>query len=128
MENKITLKSEYNSLEKLSDYLKQESPYGSTIEYDSWDIRTNANGHMEKCLLIKKSAMHGMKVYFNSTNELVMSYIIPNKLMNAYFGKSVKARKNILEIITGLIKSALLSRSQKTAFQEMELELLKIAA
>jgi hypothetical protein len=128
MENKITLKSEYNSLEKLNDYLKKESEFDCSIDYDSWDIRTDANGQMEKCILLKKSSMHGMKVYFNKNNELVMSYIIPNKIMNAYFGKSVKARKSILEVVGGIIKNAVLSGSQKTAYQEMELEFLKIAS
>ncbi len=128
MENKITVKSEYNSLNTLLDYLKTESSYDCSSEYDSWDIRTDDKGLMEKCVLIKKSSMHGMKVYFNTNNELMMSYIIPNKLMNAYFGKSVKVHKNILEIITGIIKSSLLSGSQKKAFEEMELVLLKIAA
>jgi hypothetical protein len=128
MENKVTVKNEYSSLEKLSSYLKKNSTYDCVIEYDSWDVRTDENGQMEKCLTIKKSAMHGMKVYFNSNNQLVMSYIIPNKIMNAYFGKSVKARKNILEIITGVIKNALLSGSQKTAFQEIEADLLKLTA
>lgn len=128
MENRINVKSEYNSLDKLSEYLKKETPYDCSTEYDSWDIRTDANGQMEKCILIKKSAMHGMKAYFNKSNELEMSYIIPNKIMNAYFGKSVKARKNILEIVTGIIKNAALSGSQKKAYQEMELELIKIKA
>ena len=113
MENKITVKSEYNSLNTILDYLKKESSYDCSTEYDSWDIRTDDKGLMEKCVLIKKSSMHGMKVYFNTNNQLVMSHIIPNKLMNAYFGRSVKARKNSLEIITGIIKNALLSGSQK---------------
>lgn len=71
--------------------------------------------------------MHGMKVYFSNENELIMSYIIPNKFMNAYFGKSVKARKSILELIGGAIKNTLLSGSQKKAFNEMEQVLLRIA-
>ena len=122
MENRINVKSEYNSLAKLTDYLKKETSFEASIDYDSWDIRTDANGQMEKCVLLKKSSMHGLKMYFNKSNELVISYIIPNKIMNAYFGKSVKARKNILEIVTGIIKSALLSGSQKKAYEEMELD------
>lgn len=128
MENKITLKSEYNSLDKLNSYLKKESSFESTIDYDSWDVRTDENGLMAKCLIIKKSNMHGIKAYFNSNEQLVTSYIIPNKLMNAYFGKSVKARKNILEIITGVIKNVALSGAQQKAYEEIELDLLKIAA
>ena len=126
MENKITLKSEYNSLEKLNDYLKKESEFDCSIDYDSWDVRTDANGQMEKCVVIKKSAMHGMKIYFPQENVLKMTYIIPNKLMHAYFGKSEKRYRNPLEIVTGIIKSALLAGSQKKAFKEMEKSLNKI--
>ena len=40
--------------------------------------------------------------------------------MQAYFGKSVKARRNILEIVTGMITQAVLATPQKNAFEEME--------
>ena len=119
MENQITIKSEYNSLDKILEFLIKESVFECSIDYDSWDVRTGANGQMEKCIILKKSSMHGMKMYFSKENELNMSYIIPNKLMNAYFGKSQKRYRNVLEIITGAIKNALLSGSQKTAFEEM---------
>jgi hypothetical protein len=128
MENKITLKSQYNTLDKLMDFLKGESAYESSITYDIWNVRTDANGQMEQCVLIKKSSMQAVKVYFSQENELMMSHVIPNKVMNAYFGKSVKAHRNILEVITGGIKNAMLSGSQKKAFNEIELALKKIAA
>tara|TARA_B110000046_G_scaffold184559_1_gene223355 strand:- start:1600 stop:1986 length:387 start_codon:yes stop_codon:yes gene_type:complete len=128
MENKITLKNEYNILDKLMDFLKGENSYESSLTYDIWGLRTDANGQMEKCVLVKKSSMHGMKVYFSQENELMMSYVIPNKVMNAYFGKSVKARKSILEVIGGGIKNVMLSGSQNKAFQGMESIFKKIAA
>ena len=128
MEKLIKIKEEHNSLEKLYNFLKKEISYECSITYDSWDVRTDSNGQMEKCIVIKKSAMHGMKMYFSKENELIMTYIIPNKLMNAYFGKSQKRYKNILEIITGIIKNALLVGSQKKAFEEMSQILNKIAA
>ncbi len=128
MGNKITLKNEYNILDKLMDFLKGENSYESSLTYDIWGLRTDANGQMEKCVLVKKSSMHGMKVYFSQENELMMSYVIPNKVMNAYFGKSVKARKSILEVIGGGIKNVMLSGSQKKAFQGMESIFKKIAA
>ena len=128
MGNKITLKNEYNILDKLMDFLKGENSYESSLTYDIWGLRTDANGQMEKCVLVKKSSMHDMKVYFSQENELMMSYVIPNKVMNAYFGKSVKARKSILEVIGGGIKNVMLSGSQKKAFQGMESIFKKIAA
>ena len=120
MEKQIIIKSEYNSLDKILDFVKKESPYDASIDYDSWDVRTDANGQMEKCIVIKKSSMHGMKAYLDKENTLQVSYLIPNKLMNAYFGKSQKRYKNILEIVTGKIKDIALAGSQKKAFNEME--------
>jgi hypothetical protein len=128
MEKQTTIKSDYNYLEKILEFVKKESPYKCSEGYDSWDVRTDSNGQMEKCVLLKKSSMHGMKVYFAKDNVLEMSYIIPNKMMNAYFGKSVKARKSILEVIGGGIKNVLLIGSQKKAFKEMSEVLDKVAA
>lgn len=128
MEKQIKVKSEFNSLEKVFNFLKKESGFESSIDYDSWDVRTDANGQMEKCVLVKKSAMHGLKIYFTEDNVIKVSYLIPNKIMNAYFGESKKARQNILEIITGLIKKMALSGSQEQAFNEMSNSLNKIAA
>ena len=119
MEKKITLKSNFNSLDKVLFYLE-----GSTYEckkvYDSWDVRTDANGQMEQCIMLKKSSMHGMKAHFTKENELQLSYIIPNKVMNAYFGRSKKRYRSILEIIGESIKNLLLKGSQEKAFKEME--------
>lgn len=128
MEKSITLKSEFDSLEKVLEYLKKESTFDCSIDYDIWDVRTDSNGKMEKCLLIKKSSMHGMKFHFTEKNTVELVHIIPNKLMNAYFGESKKSRQNILEIITGIIKKAVLSSSQNKAFEEMKQPLNKIAA
>jgi len=128
MEKLITIKNEYNSLDSLNTYLKTASSFESSKEYDSWDVRTNAHGQMEQCLVLKKSSMHGMKVHFENENTLKMTYIIPNKMMHAYFGKSQKQYQNILEIVTGKIKSALLAPAQNKAFEEMEQVFLKISA
>ena len=51
--------------------------------------------------------------------------IIPNKIMQAYFGKSQKRYQNILEVITGKIKDIALSGSQQKAFEELEKEIKK---
>ncbi len=120
MKELITVKSEYNSLDKILNYLKNESSYECTKVYDSWEVRTDSNGQMEQCILVKKSSMHGLKAYYGKDNTLNISYIIPNKFMHAYFGKSKKARRNIIEIITGEIKSLLLVSSQKKSFEEIK--------
>ncbi|WP_179319723.1 hypothetical protein [Winogradskyella helgolandensis] len=129
MEKSITTKNEYNSLDAINTYLKTKaSTFECSKEYDSWDVRTNAHGQMEHCIILKKSAMHGMKVHFEKDNTLKMTYIIPNKMMHAYFGKSQKRYRNVLEIITGKIKDTLLAPAQRKAFEEMEQVFEKISA
>ena len=119
MEKLIQIKEGFTSLEKVMEHIGSQSPFETSKDYDHWEIRTNANGQMEQCVVIKKSKMHGAKAYFTDNNTLKVSYVIPNKAMNAYFGKSVKARKNILEIISGKIKGAMLAGPQKKAFEEI---------
>ncbi|WP_271407348.1 hypothetical protein [Tenacibaculum soleae] len=126
MEKQITVKNDYNTLDKVLNFLKTESTYECSKDYDSWDVRTDSNNKMEQCVVIRKSGMHGMKVYFPKENSLKMTHIIPNKLLNAYFGKSQKSHKNIIEIITGKISQAVLSGSQKKAFEEIEQAFKKI--
>ena len=120
MEKQITVKKAYNNLQALFDFAKNESSHKCSLDYDIWEMRTDANGQMEKCLVIKKSGMHAIKVFFIQENIIKINYIIPNKIMNAYFGKSEKAYRSILEIIGGGIKNALLAGSQKKAFEEIE--------
>jgi hypothetical protein len=69
--------------------------------------------------------MHAVKLYFTKENTVKINYIIPNKIMNTYFGKSVKVHRNIFEIITGAITQAILATPQKKAFEELEREVKK---
>ena len=126
MEIKVAIKNNFNSLDKLQEVLKKESIYECSKEYDIWEMRTDKNGQMEQCLVVKKSSMHAVKLFFIDENMVKMSYIIPNKIMQAYFGKSVEARRNIIEIITGKIKEAIFAGSQKKAFEELEQKISKI--
>ncbi len=128
MEKTITIKKEYNSLDTLHQFLKTASSFECSKTYDIWEQRTDANGQMEQCIVLKKSAMHAIKVFFVNKNTVKINYLIPNKIMHAYFGKSVKAYRNILEIIAGIIKDALLAPAQKKAFEELEQALRKVAA
>ncbi|MEZ5009574.1 MAG: hypothetical protein R2753_15620 [Chitinophagales bacterium] len=127
MEKLIEIKNEYNSLNKLNEFLQSKTAYECSKEYDIWEQRTNSSGQMEQCIVIKKSGMHAVKVFFTSDNTAKISYVIPNKMMNAYFGKSVKARRSIIEVIIGKIMQALLAAPQKKAFEELE-QVVKQAA
>lgn len=119
MEQLISVKSNYNSLDQLESFVKKETAFDVKQEYDTWEMRTDKNGQMEKCLVVKKSNMHGAKIHFTNDNTMKVSYIIPNKMMHAYFGKSEKAYQSILEIITGKIKALVLAGPQKNAFNEI---------
>ncbi|WP_203257598.1 hypothetical protein [Hyunsoonleella ulvae] len=127
MEQLISVKPEYASLEKIEEFIKKETSFEAKKEYDSWEVRTDANGQMEKCVIVKKSNMHGAKIHFTKDNKMKVSYIIPNKIMNTYFGKSQKKYQNIIEVITGKIKDLILAGSQKTAFEEMTQSFSKIS-
>jgi len=120
MEKIIQIKNEYNSLDALYTFLKRESPFECSKDYDVWDLRTDANGQMEQCIVIKKSGMHAVKLFFTEENTIKVNHIIPSKLMHAYFGKSVKVHRNILEIGAGYIKQGFLVGAQKKAFAELE--------
>ena len=125
MENLIEIKSEYNSLDKLRDFLEKESVYKCSKSYDTWELRTDPSGQMAQCVVVKKSGMHAIKVFFANEKTVKINYIIPNKLMHAYFGKSVKAHRNIIEIAAGAISQSLLFGAQKKAFSELEQLVLK---
>lgn len=125
MENLITINSQYNSLDTLHQFLNKTSSFDCSKEYDIWEQRTDANGQMAQCLVLKKSNMHAVKLFFVNENTVKVNHIIPNKIMQAYFGKSVKSRQNILEIITGKIKEVALAGSQQTAFKELENDIKK---
>ncbi|WP_299716154.1 hypothetical protein [uncultured Tenacibaculum sp.] len=120
MKKIITIKEEFNSLEKLQSFISKSSEYDSNIQYDKWQIRKDADGNMQKCIMVKKSAMHGLKVYFLDAKTIEVSYAIPNVFLHGWFGKSDKAFRRIDEIILGKIKDAVLVGSQKKAFNEME--------
>lgn len=119
MQSILEINEEFASLDKIVNYINTNTSFGASIVYDHWEVRTDTNGQMEQCVLIKKSGMHGAKAYFIYKNTLNIGYIIPNKVMDAYFGKSQKAYKNILDIVAGSIKNVLLANSQKNAFNEI---------
>lgn len=127
MENLIKIKNEYNSLDNLYDFLKTASTFECSKEYDIWELRTDANGQAEQCIVIKKSVMHALKVFFVDEKTVKVNHIIPSKVMNTYFGKSVKMYRSIPEIIGGKIKDMLLAPAQKKAFEELEKEVKKAA-
>lgn len=128
MENLITIKNQYNSLDELQNALKRNANYSCTKEYDIWEQRLDNNGQMAQCLVLKKNNMHAVKLFFINENTLKANHIIPNKIMQAYFGKSQKAYQNVIEIITGKIKTAVLEPAQNKAFKEIETEVLRIVS
>lgn len=125
MESQIKFNDKINTLDKVLDALQKDATYKSSKEYDIWEMRTDNNGQMEQCVVVKRSNMHAVKLFFINENTIKITFIIPNKIMQAYFGKSVKARRNIIEIIAGTITQAVLAGSQKKAFEELEQKIKK---
>ncbi len=127
MERLISVKKDYASLEKIEAFINNETDYQASQEYDSWEMRTDSNGQMEKCVVLKKSNMHGAKLYFTQGNTLKVNYLIPNRTMNAFFGPNQQAYRSIKDIVAGKIKDLILSSSQKKAFEEISQSFDKIA-
>lgn len=120
MKNIIEIKNEYNSLETLYEFLKTTSPFECIKDYDKWELRIDANGEMEQCIVLKKNAFQGLKLFFVKENVVKVNHIIPSTVINALFGKSKKYRQNIIELVTEKIKEALLLPGQKKAFKELQ--------
>lgn len=127
MTSQLKLGANFDSLNKVFDEIKRISPYEASMVYDIWDMRTDSKGQMEKCVLLKKNNMHGVKLHLEDPQTLRLTYVIPNKILNAYFGKSQKRYKNILEILTEKIASVALAGSQKNAFDEIAKPLNKLS-
>lgn len=127
MEKYLKIKEEYNSLKKVEEFIKKESPYECSLKYDAWDVRKDANGNVEKCLVVRKSSIHGVKMYFSEDNTLKMTHIIPNKIMEAFLGESKKRYQGMLEVVTEKVKSLLLSGSKKKTIDEVAEVFYKIA-
>lgn len=125
MENLVNITPEYNTLDALQNFLKTKTDFECNKEYDIWEQRTNGQGQMEQCLVLKKSNMHAIKIFFINESTIKINHIIPNKMMNAYFGKSVKARRSILEVVGGVVKQAVLKGGQEKAFEELEAIVVK---
>lgn len=128
MENLITINNQYNSLDQLQNILKSSTNLKCTKEYDIWEQRIDNNGNLAQCLVLKKNNMHAVKLFFINENTLKANHIIPNKIMQAYFGKSQKAYQNAIEIITNKIKAAVLEPAQEKAFYEIEAEVVRIVS
>lgn len=126
MQELIRLKPEFTSLKQIEDFVNNETKYTATQEYDAWDVRTDENGQMDKCVIIKKNSMNGVKVYFSDKNTLKADFKIPNKLAEAFLGKSQQEYKGIKEIVGDAINNLLLSSSQQKAFDEIIDSLEKI--
>ncbi len=126
MEKLIKVKEEFNSLDKIENFLKKESSYQVSQDYDRWEIRADENGHMKKCVVVQKSNLYGLKLFLTNESTVKATYIIPNKIMESYFGKKAGFR-SIFKVITEKIKDAILSGKQQKAFDEMIVEIEKMS-
>lgn len=105
MKQTISVKKEYDSLDKIVDFVKKESTFTCSKTYDHWDVRIGHNMQTPECVVIKDKGVHGAKVHFDGENTLRVTHVFPNKIMHAYFGNSSRPLllRRIDEIIIGTI-------------------------
>ena len=64
MEKLIEIKKEYNTLNKLQEFLTKSSSFECYIDYDKWDFRIDNAGKMEQCAILKKKQHARSKAIF----------------------------------------------------------------
>lgn len=125
----MILNDSFTDLEALKIALINNSNYDSSLEYDIWNVvmglnglpghRLDEQGHIAKCIVLKKNNLNAIAVYLKKNNEVHVKHIIPNAFLQGILGKSNEQRQNILEIITGKLKAMILADKQEKAFIEL---------
>lgn len=113
----IKTTNDYNSLEKISEFLKTKSNLEISVTQDVWatgDELTLTTG--KKCILIKKSATAGAKINILESNELEINPIAPNSFIYNMTHRGLLA----------VIIDAVISGGQDKIVQEIKNHLLEI--
>lgn len=82
MKKTITTTDQNNTLEKLANIIKQKTDFTTDIVYNIWDVQTGST--MRKCVLVKKNAVHGVKLDFISENTLNIEGIVPSNFFRSF--------------------------------------------
>lgn len=105
------LSSEYDSLEKIVEYLKTKTTYNVSIEPDEWIT----DGSLiltpgKKCIVIKKNGTTGAKVNILEKSTIEIHPVAPSSFINKMVQKGILAII-IYQIIIG---------GQKNVVKEVE--------
>ncbi|MGG6231501.1 hypothetical protein [Tenacibaculum sp. SDUM215027] len=113
----IKLTNNYNSLEKINEFLKTKTQLEVSIVQDQWAT----DGELiittkKKCILVKKSATAGAKINLLESNKIVINPVPPSNFINNM------TQRGLLAVIVG----AIISGGQNKIAQEVENHLLEI--
>jgi hypothetical protein len=115
MEQQLRINSNYDSLDKVMAFLKPKTSYNCSQEYNTWEVATGSE--IPKCILVKKSAMIGLKIDFSNQNTLKIMPVVPSKFLVSFTeGKGIAPP----------IVRALLSGGQKKLVNEVSEKLVDI--
>lgn len=108
---------DYNSLEKVSEFLKTKTNLEVSVTQDVWatgdELMLKAG---KKCILIKKSATAGAKINMLDSSELEINPIAPSGFIHNM------THRGILAVIIDMI----ISKGQNEVVQEVKHHLSKI--
>ena len=108
---------DYNSLEKISEFLKTKTEFETSVNQDVWatgdELRLTAG---KKCVLVKKSATAGAKINMVGANKLEINPIAPSSFIHNMTHRGVLA----------VIIDAIISKGQNEVVREIENHLLEI--
>lgn len=107
MEITFKIKDDYNSLDKLLNYVKPKTNYTCTKTDNTWEDFTIK---FDKCVLIKKNTFYAIKVDFVNKNTIKLEPVIPS----SYFRNFAKGRG-----FTPIITNLLISGKQKSMLNEV---------
>ncbi|GEM_PF-5238002 len=107
MNTKFKIKEQYRTLDDLEKYLQAKSSYECKKMFNSW---RDINIKKEYCVLVKKSALYGIKVNFIDNNYVMIEPVIPG----VYLRNFATGRGFIPPIVR-----MLLEKGQRQLFNEV---------
>ena len=75
------IKKDFKTLDNLTDYLKSKTQYKVTKTFDCWREVALTK---EYCVLVKKSALYGVKIKFVNDFEIAVKPVVPNNYLRGF--------------------------------------------
>ncbi|WP_162556005.1 hypothetical protein [Reichenbachiella versicolor] len=107
---KMQLLKEYDSLEKIMEYLKGQMDYDISIEADQWITDGSLMLTIgKKCIIVKKSATAGAKIELLESSIIDIHPVTPHKFLD----------RALMRGILAMIVNSIISSSQVAVAQEV---------